>query len=109
MRHVVFRDFAKHPDRVDPLHREKWRRPRARGGLDQIAPIHQPPRYHSIERRHDLRIGKQRLDPLHSSGGEVDLRGGKGAVRFSNAHIGLGDVPRWRAPRRASGRRCRVP
>jgi hypothetical protein len=58
----------------------------------QIAPVHQPPRHHSIERRHDLRIGEEGLDPLHRSGSQSDLGDGKGAVRFSNAHIGLGDV-----------------
>jgi len=75
MRHVVFRDVAKHPDRVDPLHREKRGRSRARGGLDQITPVHQSARHHSIERRHDLRIGEQRLDPRASEGrGSGDSR-----------------------------------
>ena len=34
VRHVVLGDVTKHTDRIDPLNREKRRRPRARGGLD---------------------------------------------------------------------------
>ena len=73
LRYVVLRDVAKHPDRIDPLHREKCpsgrRRPCGRGCLDQIAAAHRAPRRHAIERRHDLRIGEQSLDLLHGRGG----------------------------------------
>src|SRR5229473_1115024 len=48
--------------------------------------------HHAIERRHDLRIGEQRLGLLHGRGGEVDLGGREGAVRFRNAEIRLGDL-----------------
>src|SRR5229473_954161 len=48
--------------------------------------------HHAIERRHDLRIGEQRLDLLHGRGGDVDLVGREGTVRFRNAEIRLGDL-----------------
>ena len=91
VRYVVLRNIAKHSDCIDPLHREQRRRPRGRGGLDQIASVHQAARHHAVERRHDLRIGEQRLGLLHGRSGEVDLVGGQGAVRFRNAEIRLGD------------------
>ena len=72
--------------------RDGRRHARGRGGLDQIASVHQAPRHHAIERRNDLRIGEQRLGPLHGRGGEVDLVGGEGTVRFRNAEIRLGDL-----------------
>ena len=57
-----------------------------------IAPVHPAPRHHTIERRHDLRVGEQRLDLLYRRGGDVDLVGREVAVRFRNAEISLGDI-----------------
>jgi len=38
-----------------------------------------------VERRHDLLIGEQRLDPLHGRGGDVDLVGAR--ARFASATL----------------------
>src|SRR5260221_10544531 len=73
VRHVVLRHIAKYPDRVDPLHGEKWRCPCARGGLDQIAPVYQPPRPSSIQRRPGLRQGEQGFGTPHRTPTQIDL------------------------------------
>ena len=60
--------------------------------LEPIAVVDQATRHHSVERRHDLPIGEQRLDPLQGRDGDVDLVGREGMVRFRNAKIRLGDL-----------------